>query len=174
MSSYSAPAPHRAALPTRASDRRKVIPHVANRIGALVSVAGLALALISLFLPWLSTGAGDLSAIEITEVIDVRSIAPVLFLGLVVVMLLVATSLITRLGAVASAATVVSVVILLAHLAFMWTLYSSVGTAEPTLAGLPDGASVTWGTFVAALGFLVAAAGSAWAAKSADFHVSDL
>lgn len=174
MTAYTAPAPHRTALPVRATEHRKVIPHVVNRIGALVAVSGLALALISLYLPWLSTGSGSLTAIGITEVVDVRSVAPILFLGLVVVLVLVAASLISRLGALALAAAAVSLVALLAHFAFMWTLYTSVGTADPTLAGLPTDAAVSWGPYVAALGFLVTAAGSAWAARSATFHVSDL
>src|SRR5699024_1998890 len=99
---YSAPAAHRSALPTRAQDRRKVVPHATNRIGALVATAGLALALISLYLPWLHADSGSFTALDITSVIDVRSVAPVLFLGLVVMMLLVAVSLVTRLGAARS------------------------------------------------------------------------
>lgn len=174
MTAYSAPAPHRTALPGRDTAGRKLIPHVTNRIGALIAVAGLALALISLYLPWLGTDSGPLSAIGITEVVDVRSIAPLLFLGLVMILFFVACALITRLGAIATAASVVSVMVFLAHLAFMWTLYTSVGTADPTLAGLPAGAAVSWGPFVAAVGFLLAAGGSAWAARSAGVRVRDL
>ena len=171
---YSAPAPDRSALPTRAQDSRKVVPHPSNRIGALVATAGLALALISLYLPWLHADSGSFTALDITSVIDVRSVAPVLFLGLVVMMLLVAVSLVTRLGAAATAAAAVSAVGLIAHVAFMWILYDSAGTADPTLAGLPAGAGVSWGPYVAALGFLEATLGSAWAAKSATIHLSDL
>lgn len=167
MTAYSAPAPHRTQLPTREPDRRKVIPHLTNRLGALLAAAGLLLALASLYLPWLDTGADTLSAIGITEVIDVRSVAPVLFLGLLAILMLNAITLVTRFGAVAIAATIVAVVVLLAHFAFMWALYTSVGSGDATLAGLPAGASVTWGPYVAAVGLLVAAAGSAWAARSA-------
>lgn len=174
LTGYSARAPHRSALPTRAPDRKKVIPHLTNRIGALIATAGLALALVSLYLPWLGSDSGSFTALEITTVIDVRSIAPVLFLGLVVMMVLVVVSLTTRLGAAATAAAIVSGVGLLAHLAFMWILYDSAGTADPTLAGLPAGASVSWGPYIAAIGFLVATGGSAWAARSATFHASDL
>src|SRR5699024_1352741 len=63
---YSAPAPHRSALPTRAQDRRKVVPHLTNRIGALVATAGLALSLISFYLPWLHSYSGSFTALDIT------------------------------------------------------------------------------------------------------------
>lgn len=168
MTAYSAPAPHRAPMPTREPDRRRVIPHLTSRLGALLATTGLALALLSLYLPWLDTGAGTLSALGITEVIDVRSVAPVLFLGLLAIMVLTVVTLVTRFGAVAIAATIVAVVVLLSHFAFMWALYTSVGSGDATLAGLPAGASVTWGPYVAAVGLLVAAAGSAWAARSAS------
>lgn len=174
MTAYTVPAPHETALPARSTDHRKVIPHVVNRLGALAATAGLALAMLSLYLPWLGTDTGSLSAIGITEVIDVRSVVPLLFFGLVMVLVLVAASLITRLGALAAAASATSVVVLLAHIALMWTLYASVGTTDPTLSGLPASATVSWGPYVAAVGFLIAVAGSAWAARAADFHVSDL
>lgn len=167
MTAYSAPAPHRSPLPTREPDRRKVVPHLTNRFGALLATAGLALALVSLYLPWLDTGTGTLSALGITEVIDVRSVAPVLFLGLLAILLLIVITLVTRYGAVAVAATVVAAAVLLAHVAFLWALYTSVGSGDATLAGLPAAASVTWGPYVAAVGLLLATAGSAWAARSA-------
>ncbi|MCT2058924.1 MULTISPECIES: hypothetical protein [Dietzia] len=146
-----------------------------NRVGALIAVAGLALALVSLYLPWLHTDGGDqITALGITEIIDVRSVAPVLFLGLVVLLFLVGVTAVTRLGAFAAAGAVVSLVVLAAHLAFVWTLMSSTGNDEPTLSGLPTGASVTFGPWVAALGFVLVAAGSAWAARAADYVFPDV
>ena len=86
MTAYTAPPPHRSALPVRPTARGKVIPRSRNRIGAAASMLGLALALLSLYLPWLATDSapgGSLTAMEITDTIDVRSIATVLFIGLV-------------------------------------------------------------------------------------------
>lgn len=175
MSSYTPPAPHRTPLPTRASARGKVIPHVMNRLGALLAAVGLLLALVSLYLPWLSTAAGEsITALGITEIIDVRSVAPILFLGLLVLLLLTVLTVTTRLGLFALAGAVVGLGVLAAHLAFVWTLISSTGTAEPTLSGLPTDASVTYGPYVAALGFVLVAAGSAWAARSAEYVVPGL
>ena len=175
VTAYTPPSPHRSPLPTRTPSRTKVVPHVRNRVGALIAVAGLALALVSLYLPWLRTDGGDqITALGITEIIDVRSVAPVLFLGLVVLLFLVGVTAVTRLGAFAAAGAVVSLVVLAAHLAFVWTLMSSTGSDEPTLSGLPTGASVTFGPWVAALGFVLVAAGSAWAARSAEYVFPDV
>ena len=166
MTAYSASAPHSTPLPTREPDRRRVIPHLTNRTGALIAFAGLAIALLSLYLPWLDTGSETLSAIGITGVIDVRSVAPVLFLGLLAIGVLSVISLVTRFGAVAVGTTVVAAVVFLSHLAFMWALYTSVGAGDATLAGLPI-ATVTWGPYLAAVGLFMAVVGSAWAARSA-------
>lgn len=175
MTAYTHPAPHRAALPTRAPARTRIVPHVTNRIGALAAAVGLALALLSLYLPWLSTSGGSqITALGITEIIDVRSVAPVLFLGLVVLLFLVAVTAATRLGAFAMAGALVGGIILLAHLAFMWTLVSSTGAGEPLLSGLPSGAAMSYGPFVAAFGFLLVTGGSAWAARSAEYVFPDV
>lgn len=175
MTAYTPPAPHRAALPTRAQARTKVIPHVRNRIGALTAAAGLALALVSLYLPWLTTSAGEsITALGITEIIDVRSVAPVLFLGLVLLLFLVSVTAMTRLGAFAAAAAVVALGVLAGHLAFVWTLIISTGTTEPALSGLPPDSAVTFGPYVAALGFVLVAAGSVWAARAAEYVFPDV
>ena len=175
MTAYTAPVPHRAALPTRTPARARIIPHVRNRIGALIAGVGLLLALASLYLPWLTTGNGrSISALGITEIIDVRSIAPVLFLGLVLLLFLVAVTALTRLGGFAAAAAVVALLVLAGHLAFVWTLYVSTGTPDPALSGLPPDASVTFGPYVAALGFVMVAAGSVWAAKAAEYVLPDV
>lgn len=102
-----------------------------------------------------------------------RSVAPVLFLGLVVLLFLVAVTAATRLGAFAMAGALVGGIILLAHLAFMWTLVSSTGAGEPLLSR-PSGAAVSYGPFVAALGFLLVTGGSAWAARSAEYIFPDV
>lgn len=175
MATYIPPAPHLVPLPTRTPARTKVIPHVKNRVGALIAVVGLGLALLSLYLPWLSTDEGRISALGITEIIDVRSVAPVLFLGLVVLAFLVVVTAFTRLGAFAAAAAVISLGVLAGHLAFTWTLVSSTGTpSDPALSGLPSDAAVTYGPYLAALGFLMVSAGSAWAARSAEYVLPDL
>lgn len=175
MTAYTPPAPHRVPLPTRAPARAKVIPHVTNRIGALAAASGLALALLSLYLPWLTTGAGEqITALGITEILDVRSVAPVLFLGLIVLLFLVTVTAATRLGAFAIGSAVIGGIILLAHLAFMWTLISSTGSGEPMLSGLPSGAAISYGPFLAALGFILVSAGSAWAARSAEYVFPDV
>lgn len=175
MASYTHPAPHRAALPTRAPAQMRVIPHVTNRIGALAAALGLALALLSLYLPWLTTGRGEpISALGITEIIDVRSVAPVLFLGLLTLLFLVAVTAATRLGGFAIAGAVVGGIILLAHLAFMWTLVSSTGSGDPMLSGLPSGAAISFGPFLAALGFILVTLGCAWTARSADYVFPDM
>ncbi|KAA0917915.1 hypothetical protein [Dietzia sp. ANT_WB102] len=174
MTAYTPPSPHRSPLPTRTQSRTKVIPHGNNRLGALIAVVGLALALVSLYLPWLSTGKDRITALGITDIIDVRSVAPVLFLGLVVLLFLVGVTAVTRLGAFAAAAAIVALGVLAAHLAFLWALMSSTSGTEPTLTGLPAGASVSFGPFVAALGFLLVAAGSAWAARAAEYALPDL
>ena len=174
MTAYTHPTPHRVALPTRHPARARVIPHVTNRIGALVAAIGLALALLSLYLPWLTTSGGErITALGITEIIDVRSVAPVLFLGLIILLFLVAVTAATRLAAFAIAGAVVGGIVLLAHLAFMWTLVSSTGTGDPLLSGLPSGAAISYGPFLAALGFIMVTFGSAWAARAADYLLPD-
>lgn len=175
MTVYTHPAPHRTALPIRVPARAKIIPHVTNRIGALAAAIGLALALLSLYLPWLTTGGGEpVTALGITEIIDVRSVAPVLFLGLIVLLFLVAVTAATRLGAFAIGGAVIGGIVLLAHLAFMWTLVASTGPGDPLLSGLPSGAAVSYGPFLAALGFILVTAGSAWAARSAEYVLPDV
>ena len=175
MTAYTHPAPHRVALPTRAPGKARFVPHVTNRIGALAAAIGLALALLSLYLPWLTTSGGSqITGLGITDILDVRSVAPILFLGLVVLLFLVAVTAATRLGVFAMAGAVVGGIILLAHLAFMWTLVSSTGTGEPLLSGLPSGAAMAYGPFVAAFGFLLVTGGSAWAARSAEYVLPDL
>lgn len=175
MTAYTHPAPHRTALPTRAPAQARIIPHVTNRIGALAAVTGLALALISLYLPWLNTSSGEtITGVGITEIIDVRSVAPILFLGLVVMMFLVIVTTVTRLGAFAIAGAIVGGLILLGHVTFMWTLMSSTGSGQPMLSGLPSDTSLSYGAFVALVGLVLVAGGSAWAARSAEYVLPDL
>lgn len=170
MTAYTPPPPHRIPLPTRTPTRTKVIPRRRNRVCALVGIAGLAIALLSIYLPWLNTGRGDrISALGITDLIDVRSVAPVLFLGLVGLFLLVVTAAVTRLGAFALAAAVVASGILTGHLAFVWILIASTGASEPMVSGLPSDASVTFGPWVAALGFVMVAVASARSALASEY-----
>lgn len=171
MAAYTAPPPHLAELPGRPPVHGKVIPRRRNLLGAALALGGLALALASLFLPWLTTGTaatGSLTAMEITQTIDVRSVAPILFIGLVVIALLVTVTALTRLGILATAAAAVSLVVLASHVAFVAVLHTSAGSPDPTLSGLPADASVAHGPYVAGLGFLLALAGATWAALSAE------
>ncbi|MFN3338304.1 MAG: hypothetical protein ACK40Z_01270 [Dietzia sp.] len=152
----------------------KIIPHLRNRIGGLIAFVGLALALLSLYLPWLSTETGGgITALDLTEILDLRTMAPLNFLGLLVLSVLVAVTLFTRLGFFAAANAVLATLVLIAHLIFVWVLFNSTDTSDPMLAGLPDGTSVTYGPFVAAIGFLLVIAGSALAAKSAEYLLPD-
>lgn len=170
MAAYTPPPPHRIPLPTRTPTRTKVISRGRNRLCALVGVGGLAVALLSLYLPWLSTGRGEqITALGITDLIDVRSVAPVLFLGLVGLLLLVVATAASRLGTFALSAAVVASGALVGHLAFVWVLLVSTGATEPMLSGLPADASVTFGPYVAALGFVTVAVVSAWAAVTAEY-----
>ena len=176
MTAYTHPTPHRVALPTRHPARARVIPHVTNRIGALVAAIGLALALLSLYLPWLTSASAPgsrLSALGIADTIDVSGVAPALFAGLVALMVLVTVSAMTRLGAAAWAVVGLSLVVLVAHLIFLWVLHTSAGAPVPTLSGLPADASVTYGPYVAVLGFLLVLVGSVWAARSAQYLLPD-
>lgn len=171
MAAYTAPPPHLAELPGRPPVHGKVIPRRRNLLGAALALGGLALALASLFLPWLTTGTaatGSLTAMEITQTIDVRSVAPILFIGLVVIALLVTVTALTRLGILATAAAAVSLVVLASHVAFVAILHTSSGSPDPTLSGLPADASVAHGPYVAGLGFLLPLAGATWAALSAE------
>lgn len=175
MTAYTPRAAHREDRAERSPSRAGLIPHVRNRIGALIAAAGLGFALLSLYLPWLSTDGGEqITAIGITEIIDVRGIAPALFLGLVLMSFLVVVTMLTRLGAFAYAGAAVALAVLAAHLAFVWTLMSSTGSADPILAGLPSEASVTYGPYIAVLGFVLVAGGSIWAARAADYLFPDI
>ncbi|EYT62367.1 hypothetical protein H483_0110875 [Dietzia sp. UCD-THP] len=152
----------------------KIVPLLRSRVGGLIAVAGLALALLSLYLPWLSTATGGgITALDLTEVLDLRAMAPLNFLGLLVLLVLVAVTVFTRLGFFAAANAVLATLVLIAHLIFVWVLFNSTDTADPMLAGLPDGTSVTYGPFVAAVGFILVIAGSVLAAKSAEYLLPD-
>lgn len=175
MTAYTPHAPQDERRAATARPRARLIPHVRNRIGALMAVAGLAFALLSLYLPWLSTAAGEqITALGITDLVDIRGIAPILFLGLVLMSFLVAVTALTRLGAFAYAGALVALVVLAAHLVFVWTLFSSTGGEDPILTGLPPDASVSFGPYLAVVGFVLVAAGSIWAARAADYLFPDI
>lgn len=160
--------------PTPASAQSKIIPHVRVRIGGLVALAGLGIALLSLYLPWMTGGSGPtITAIDLTEVLDLRAMMPINFLGLVVLCALVAITLVTRLGVFAVLSAAITVLVLLAHVAFVWVLIGSTNTSEPLISGLPAGSSVSYGPYISAVGFIVVIAGSVWAAKSAEYQMPD-
>lgn len=151
-----------------------ILPHVRVRLGGIVAFAGLAVALLSLYLPWLSgSGGASVTAIDLTEVLDLRAMMPINFLGLIVLSALAAITLATHLGFFALLNAAVATLVLAAHCAFVWVLIGSTGSTDPLIAGLPAGTSVTYGPYVSALGFLLVIAGSLWAAKSAEYQLPD-
>lgn len=151
-----------------------IIPHVRVRLGGIVAFTGLAVALLSLYLPWLSgQGGSTVTAIGLTEVLDLRAVMPINFLGLIGLSALAAITLVTRLGIFALLNAAVASVVLVAHCIFMVVLMSSTGSSDPLISGLPAGTSVTYGPYISALGFILVIAGSVWAAKSAEYRMPD-
>ena len=164
--SIVAPAPERV--------RGGLIPAVRVRLGGIVAFAGLAVALLSLYLPWLSgTGVSSVTAIGLTEVLDLRAMMPLNFIGLIALAALTSITLVTRLGVFALLNAAVASLVLVAHCAFIAVLIASNGATDPLIAGLPAGASVAYGPYVSALGFLLVIAGSVWVARSADYRMPD-
>lgn len=160
--------------PTPASAQSKIIPHVRVRIGGLVALAGLGIALLSLYLPWMSGGGGStITAIGLTEILDLRAMIPINFLGLVGLCAMVAITLVTRLGVFAVLSAAITALVLVAHVTFVWVLIGSTNTSEPLISGLPAGTTVSYGPYISALGFIVVIAGSVWAAKSAEYQMPD-
>lgn len=174
MAAQTTPVTHPSPLSAHSRERRKIIPHLRNNLGGLIAFVGLALALLSLYLPWVATeNGGGITGLGLTEILDLRAMAPVNFLGLIVLSVLTSVTLFTRLGFFALANAIVAAVVLGAHLAFVWVLIGSTNTSDPVLSGLPTGAAVTYGPFIAAIGFVLVVAGSAWAAKSAEYLLPD-
>ncbi|MEH6623301.1 hypothetical protein [Dietzia maris] len=153
--------------------RKKAIPIIQSRIGAPVAFVGLAIALLSLYLPWVTGGGQSLSGLVLPEVLGLREITPVNFLGLVALSFLTVVTLVARLGIFAILNAVTAGLVLIAHLAFMWVLYGSTGTADPILSGLSAEASVAYGPYVAIVGFVLVIVGSAAAAVSAEYLLPD-
>ena len=165
--SVEAPGP----APERAHDG--VIPHVRVRLGGVVAFAGLAVALLSLYLPWLSGGGSPVTAIALTDVLDLRAMMPINFLGLIALCALTSITLVTRLGVFALLNAAVATLVLVAHCAFVWVLIGSTGASDPLISGLPAGTSVSYGPYISALGFLLVIAGSVWAARAAEYQWPD-
>lgn len=164
--SVDSPAPKR--------NRGGVIPHVRVRLGGIIAFAGLAVALLSLYLPWLTIeGGSSVTAIGLTEVLDLRAMMPVNFLGLIVLCALAAITLVTRLGIFALLNAAVAGLVLIAHCIFLWVLISSTGSSDPLIEGLPAGSSVAYGPYISALGFILVIAGSVWVARSAEYRMPD-
>ncbi|MEB8327649.1 hypothetical protein NGF75_16895 [Dietzia kunjamensis] len=153
--------------------RGKGAPVVRSRVGGPVAFAGLAIALLSLYLPWVAGGGESFSGLVLPEVLGLREITPVNFLGLVGLSFLSAVVLVSRLGIFAILNAVTASLVLIAHLAFVYVLYGSTGTADPILSGLPMEMTVTYGPYVAVVGFLMVIAGSAVAATSAEYMLPD-
>lgn len=160
--------------PTPRQAQGGLIPLVRVRLGGIVAFAGLAIALLSLYLPWLSGAGGtSVTAIGLTEVLDLRAMMPINFLGLIALSALAAITLVTRLGIFALLNAAVATIVLIAHLAFVVVLIGSTGSSDPLIAGLPAGTSVTFGPYISVLGFVLVIAGSVWAAKSAEYRMPD-
>lgn len=158
---------------TAVSGPAKSTPVVRSRVGAPLAFVGLALAMISLFLPWLAGDGQQISGLGVTETLDLKAMAPLNFLGLLVLAFLTSVTLFTRLGIFAIANALTASAVLIAHLTFLWVLINSAGSSSPVLAGLPAGVSISYGPFLAAIGFLLMIIGSVLAAKSAEFLLPD-
>lgn len=156
-----------------APDGGKIIPHVRNRVGGLIAFGGLAIALLSLFVPWLSGGGRSITGIGITEILDLRAMLPLNFLGLIVLSFLASVMLFTRLGIFAILNAVTATAVLAAHLTFVWVLMNSTGASDPLWSGLPAGTSVTYGPYLAALGFVMVIAGSVLSTRAAEYLLPD-
>lgn len=172
MTSKTTPATERSAHAAPPA-RGRATPLASLRNGGMLAFLGLAIALISLFVPWISGQGQQITGLGVTEVLDLRSMAPLNFLGLVVLGFLTSVTLFTRLGIFAIANALVASAVLVAHLTFTWVLFSSTDPANAVISGLPSGVSVTYGPFLAAAGFLVMIIGSVWAAKSAEYLLPD-
>lgn len=109
----------------------------------------------------------------VPEVLDLRSVTPVNFLGLIVLSFLAVVTLVSRLGLFAILNAASGTLVLIVHLIFVWMLYSSIGASDPLLDGMPAGVSVSYGPYVAALGFLLVIVGSVIAARSAEYLLPD-
>ena len=174
MTIHATPAPERASVPHgTAAARKRPIPIIQSRIGAPVAFVGLAIALLSLYLPWLSGGGQSLTGLVLPEVLGLREITPVNFLGLVGLSFLTAVTLVARLGIFAILNAVTAALVLIAHLVFVWVLYGSTGTADPILSGLSAEASVAYGPYVSVVGFVLVIVGSVAAAMSAEYLLPD-
>ncbi|HMT50490.1 hypothetical protein [Dietzia sp. UBA5065] len=174
MTIHAPHVPDRAASPESATaGTRKAQPVIQSRVGAPVALAGLAIALISLYLPWVSGGGQSITGISLPDVLGLRAITPVNFLGLVGLSVLAVVTLLSRLGIFAILNAVTATLVLVAHLGFVWVLYGSTGTSEPTLTGLSPEMAVTYGPYVAVIGFVLVIAGSVAAAMSAEYLLPD-
>lgn len=178
MTTHATPAPDRtdaSATATAAPEPAggKVIPHLRNGVGGVIAFAGLAIALLSLFVPWLSGAGRSITGIGITEVLDLRAMLPLNFLGLIVLSFLASVMLFARLGIFAIMNAITATAVLAAHLTFVWVLMNSTGASDPLLSGLPAGVSVTYGPFLAALGFVMVIVGSVLASRAAEYLLPD-
>lgn len=173
MTTHATPAPEQSGSRAAPPSRRRAIHLIRIRNGGLVAFVGLAVALVSLFVPWLSGDGQQISGLGVTELLDLRAMAPLNFLGLVVLSFLTSVTLFTKLGIFAIANALAASAVLIAHLTFVWVLVSSTGTTSPVISGLPSGVSVTYGPVLAAIGFLVVIVGSVSAARTAEYLLPD-
>lgn len=151
----------------------RATPVVQSRVGAPLAFVGLALAMLSLFLPWLAGEGQQITGLGVTETLDLKAMAPLNFLGLLVLAFLTSVTLFTRLGIFAILNALAASAVLIAHLTFVWVLINSAGSSSPVLSGLPDGVSISYGPFLAAIGFLLMIIGSVFAARSAEYLLPD-
>ncbi|KAA0919927.1 hypothetical protein FQ137_04000 [Dietzia sp. ANT_WB102] len=138
-----------------------------------MAFVGLAVALLSLVLPWVSGGGPSITGLGLTDALGLRAFTPVNFLGLVVMAFLASVTLVARLGIFAILNAITAALVLVAHLVFVWVLYNSTGTLKPILSGLPAETSVSYGPYVAVIGFVLVIVGSVVAARSAEYLMPD-
>lgn len=174
MTSHATPdAEHSTTASASRAGGRKPVPVVQSRIWGPLAFAGLLIALASLYLPWVSGGGQSYSGLALPELLDLRAITPVNFLGLIGMSFFASVTLVARLGIFAILNAVTATLVLIAHVAFVWVLYGSTGTADPILAGLPAEVSVSYGPYVAVVGFVLVILGSIEAARTADYLLPD-
>lgn len=147
--------------------------HLRNRMGGLISVVGLALALASLWLPWLVGPGISINGLDVPDVLDLRAVTPVNVLGLIGLFFFTILTVVSRLGIFAIVNAAIGILVLIAHSTFVWMLHGSTDSASPIFEAMPSGLSVSYAPYVAVVAFILVVVGSVIAARSAQYLMPD-